>query len=70
MSANFVSQSSAMTGAERTAVASLGALYAVRMLGLFMVLPVIAIYLSAYQGYSPAMLGFALGAYGLTQALF
>jgi MFS family permease len=70
MSANFDSPSSAMTGAERTAVASLGALYAVRMLGLFMVLPVIAIYLSDYREYSPAMLGFALGAYGLTQALF
>jgi predicted MFS family arabinose efflux permease len=69
MPANIVPHSPAMTAAERTAVASLGALYAVRMLGLFMVLPVIAIYLSAYPGYSPAMLGLALGAYGLTQAL-
>ncbi|MFT6310334.1 MAG: MFS family permease [Porticoccus sp.] len=69
MSATIVPQSSAMTAAERTAVASLGALYAVRMLGLFMVLPVIAIYLGAYPGYSPAILGLALGAYGLTQAL-
>jgi MFS family permease len=39
------------------------------MLGLFMVLPVLAVATSDYSGFSPLTLGFALGAYGLTQAL-
>ena len=39
------------------------------MLGLFMVLPVLALYMNDYAGASPLMLGLTLGAYGLTQAL-
>ncbi|WP_052692286.1 MFS transporter [Teredinibacter purpureus] len=51
-------------------VASLASLYAFRMLGLFMVLPVLMLYGGEYRGASPALLGLALGVYGLTQALF
>ncbi|SMF44343.1 Predicted arabinose efflux permease, MFS family [Alteromonadaceae bacterium Bs31] len=40
------------------------------MLGLFMVLPVLMLYGSDYRGASPALLGLALGIYGLTQAVF
>ena len=34
-----------------------------------MVLPVLAVATSDYSGFSPLTLGFALGAYGFTQAL-
>jgi MFS family permease len=39
------------------------------MLGLFMVMPVLAILALDYPGYSALMLGLAIGGYGLTQAL-
>jgi len=51
-------------------VASLSLLYMVRMLGLFMVLPVLFLYGEDYGSASPATLGLALGIYGLTQAIF
>jgi len=51
-------------------VASLASLYAFRMLGLFMVLPVLMLYGENYSGATPALLGIALGIYGLTQAVF
>lgn len=54
---------------ERRAITSLASLYAFRMLGLFMVLPVLALYGDEYSGSTPLMLGVALGAYGFTQAL-
>jgi predicted MFS family arabinose efflux permease len=50
-------------------VASLASLYGFRMLGLFMVLPVLALYQHQYAGASPLLLGLALGIYGLTQAV-
>jgi len=39
------------------------------MLGLFLLLPVLALYARQLPDYSPEMLGLAMGAYGLTQAL-
>ncbi len=54
---------------ERRAIASLASLYGFRMLGLFMVLPVLALYQHQYADASPLLLGLTLGAYGLTQAL-
>lgn len=54
---------------ETRAVASLAGLYASRMLGLFMVLPVLALYIDGYTGSSPLWLGLIIGGYGLTQAL-
>jgi len=47
---------------------TLGSLYSFRMLGLFMVLPVLGIYAVDLPGATPETLGVALGAYGLTQA--
>lgn len=55
---------------EVRSVASLAALYAIRMLGLFMVLPILASYGLALEGANTAMLGLAIGIYGLTQAAF
>jgi len=54
---------------EKSALGLITSLYLVRMLGLFMVLPVIAVYGQALSGASPFLLGLALGVYGLTQAL-
>jgi MFS family permease len=54
---------------EKKAAFSLASIFGVRMLGLFMILPVFAIYGVQLTGYSPIWLGLAIGAYGLTQAL-
>lgn len=48
---------------------SLSAVYVLRMLGLFMVIPVIAIAATEYPDYSPLWVGLAIGGYGLTQAM-
>lgn len=54
---------------ERRTVASLASLYAFRMMGLFMVLPVLSLYGADYVGSTPLLLGLALGGYGFTQAI-
>lgn len=54
---------------ETRAVSMLATLYVVRMLGLFMVLPLISIYSADMVGATPFLLGLAVGAYGLTQAM-
>ena len=59
----------ALLPAERRAVASLAAIYAVRLLGLFLLLPVLALYAGSLPGATPFLAGLAVGAYGLTQAL-
>jgi len=58
-----------MTGAERRASASLAAIFALRMLGLFLVLPVFALEAARLPGGNDAArVGLAMGMYGLTQA--
>lgn len=59
-----------MTKLELRASLGLAGIYALRMLGMFLILPVFALY--AHQlpgGDNPAWIGLALGSYGLTQAL-
>lgn len=59
-----------MTSAERRAGAALASIFALRMLGLFLILPVFSIYAKDLPGGDDvALIGLALGAYGLTQAL-
>jgi predicted MFS family arabinose efflux permease len=58
-----------MTALERRTVSSLAMLYSFRMLGLFMVLPLLALYAGDFPDASPTMIGLALGIYGLSQAL-
>ncbi|MDH4042433.1 MAG: MFS transporter, partial [Gammaproteobacteria bacterium] len=58
-----------MTALERRSVSSLALLYSFRMLGLFMVVPVLSLYAADMPGATPSLIGLALGAYGLTQAL-
>lgn len=55
--------------AERRAVWSLATIYATRMLGLFLLLPVMALYADGLPGSTPWLAGLAVGAYGLTQAV-
>lgn len=58
-----------MTPDERRASASLALVFALRMLGLFIVLPVFALEAARLPGGDdPARVGFAMGLYGLTQA--
>jgi MFS family permease len=59
-----------MTSVERRASLSLAGIFALRMLGLFLVLPVFALEARKYPGGDdPAQVGLAMGIYGLTQAL-
>ena len=53
---------------ETRSIISLASLYIVRMLGLFMVLPVLTLSTWEYTGANVFLLGIALGVYGLTQA--
>jgi MFS family permease len=59
-----------MTPAERRASGSLATIFAARMLGLFLVLPVFALEAAKYPGGDdPARVGLAMGIYGLTQGI-
>lgn len=58
-----------MNALEKRSVTALASVYAMRMLGLFMVMPVFVLLGSDLQGATPALIGFAIGAYGLSQAL-
>ncbi|SMC24485.1 Predicted arabinose efflux permease, MFS family [Andreprevotia lacus DSM 23236] len=59
-----------MNPIELRASLGLAGLYALRMLGMFLILPVFAVYAGHLPGGdNHALVGFAFGAYGLTQAL-
>ena len=58
-----------MNALEWRATGGLASIYAVRMLGLFMILPVFALYAQDLPSATPFQVGLALGIYGLTQAL-
>jgi len=59
-----------MTATERRASLGLAAIVALRMLGLFLIFPVFALYAEGLAGVTPLLVGVAVGAYGLTQAIF
>lgn len=59
-----------MNSQERKAAISLAFIYSLRMLGLFMVLPVFSLYAAKLNMARPTLVGIALGIYGLTQAMF
>jgi MFS family permease len=59
-----------MTPEERRASGALACIYALRMLGLFLVLPVFALQARHYPGGDdPALVGLAMGIYVLSQSL-
>ncbi|RMH80410.1 MAG: MFS transporter [Acidobacteria bacterium] len=57
------------TPQERRVVLSITFAVAVRMLGLFLLLPVLSPYLKTLEGANPQLIGLAIGIYGLAQAL-
>jgi MFS family permease len=60
--------SSALLSGERRAAWSLSLIYMVRMLGLFIILPVFSLFGDHYTSSTPFLIGFAIGVYGLLQA--
>ncbi len=57
-----------MNALEVRAALTLAVVYVLRMLGLFMVMPVLAVAAMDYPDYTPLLVGLAVGGYGLTQA--
>ncbi len=63
-------QFSKMSPTEIRAAVSLAGIFFLRMWGLFLILPVFALYAQQLEGVTPTRIGLAIGAYGLTQAIF
>ena len=59
-----------MNSIERILALKVSLVMATRMLGLFMLFPVISVYANEYQNTTPFLIGLAIGIYGLTQAFF
>ena len=57
-----------MLPAERRAVGVVALIAMLRMFGLFALLPVLSLYAATLEDQTPLLIGFAVGAYGLTQA--
>jgi MFS family permease len=65
-----MSRMSAFTRDELRVVLGTSAVYALRMVGLYMALPLMATWAADLPGATPLLVGVSLGAYGLTQAIF
>ncbi|MDO8954988.1 MAG: MFS transporter [Gammaproteobacteria bacterium] len=61
--------SNLLNSKERHASMSLAGIFSLRMLGLFMILPIFALYAHNLTGATPILIGVAIGAYGLTSGL-
>ena len=61
-------ESTAMLPTERRAIGVIALIAMLRMFGLFALLPVLSLYAAGLDGATPILIGFAVGAYGLTQA--
>ncbi len=62
-------KSNRLSVAERRTAFWLASVFSLRMLGLFMILPVFALYAENLHGHTPALAGLAIGIYGFSQAL-
>jgi len=60
----------AFTPLERTVVGGVTALFTLRMLGFYLVLPVLSTYAESLPGSTPILVGLSVGIYGFTQCLF
>ena len=58
-----------MNAAERRAAGVVALIAMIRMFGLFALLPVLSLYAKDLQGSTSLLIGLAVGAYGLTQAI-
>jgi len=61
--------SQSMSFSEKKAAFSLAIIFACRMLGLFMILPVFSLYAHQLRYATPLLIGITLGVYGFTQAI-
>ena len=59
-----------MTPVELQSSLALALVFFLRMMGLFLILPVFVLYAEQLRGATPTLIGIALGSYGLTQAVF
>ena len=59
-----------MSSAERFFTLKISLVMAIRMLGLFMLFPVMSVYAGDYESATPFLIGIAIGIYGLTRAIF
>jgi len=59
-----------MNSVEKRAILGVGGIFALRMIGLFMIVPVFSVYGSSYTHATPFLIGLAVGIYGLGQAIF
>lgn len=64
------SKSQPFNALEKRAVTGLASIFALRMLGLFLILPVFVLYAEELEGRTAFLVGLALGVYGLTQSIF
>ena len=64
-----MSKTATFNATERRAAYGLAGIYGARMLGLFLILPVFALYAEHLSSATPALIGLAIGIYGLTQAM-
>ncbi len=58
-----------MNALERRSTFALSSIFALRMLGLFMIIPVFSVAGQQYTHATPMLIGLAVGVYGLTQAI-
>ncbi|MGP9544182.1 MFS transporter [Psychrobacter sp. AOP7-B1-25] len=59
-----------MNSVEKRAILGVGGIFALRMIGLFMIVPVFSVYGENYAHATPFLIGLAVGIYGLGQAIF
>ena len=59
-----------MNSVEKRAILGVGGIFALRMIGLFMIVPVFSVYGNNYNHATPFLIGLAVGIYGLGQAIF
>ncbi|OLF39077.1 MFS transporter [Psychrobacter sp. Cmf 22.2] len=59
-----------MNSVEKRAILGVGGIFALRMIGLFMIVPVFSVYGDSYAHATPFLIGLAVGIYGLGQAIF
>jgi predicted MFS family arabinose efflux permease len=60
---------SPMSPSEKRATWSLASIYAFRMLGLFLIMPVLSLFAEQIEGATPSLVGLAIGIYGISQSL-
>lgn len=58
-----------MNSSEKQAIIGVGGIFALRMIGLFMIVPVFSVYGTQYTQATPFLIGLAVGIYGLGQSL-